>query len=85
MSVLISLMSCTVHLIISNCDFNRAVQSLEHNFIIYISRRKAEMEVAICPTGVLEVVVTRHILQRPGRSDYNLRTPLEKDMFNYNR
>jgi hypothetical protein len=36
------------------------------------------MEVAICLNGVLEVVATRHILQRPWGTDYNLRTPLEK-------
>ena len=42
MSVLITLMSCTMHLIISNYDFNREVQSIEQNFIAYISRRKAE-------------------------------------------
>ena len=36
------------------------------------------MEVVICPTGVLEIVATRHILQRPGITDSNLRTPLEK-------
>ena len=35
-------MSYTVHLIINNYDFNREVQSLEQNFIAYISRRKAE-------------------------------------------
>ena len=43
------------------------------------------MEVVICPTGVLEVVATRHILQRPGRTDSNLRTPLENKCPYYSR
>jgi len=39
---------------------------------------KRKMEKAIGLHGVLEVVATRHILQRPGRSNYSLRTPLDK-------
>ena len=45
---------------------------------IICQEAKAEMEAAIWLLGVLEVVATRRMLQRPGGSNYNLLTPLEK-------